>query len=269
MVPRADVSGFPLRHGDHPVIGSLHCSAHLRGSLREPLRVRLAALALPLRPPRPGAKPTAPTPTWAPKTCSHRTERGSGIGPLLQPDRPLLLRHPEPAQLGLLSRRPQSRSAHAVDRPAAGYFPGCCRRPGPGRPGRCPRDTAGASSVGVDLALEAERSGAAALPAPGRFALGAGVVVRDACRYPRRSSGNAVSYPACRLSMGTFLLSRLRRPALSPRRAALAAKIISLMQGCDCFWTCPWTVAVGPYKPPGPNTRKPRAQHPGLSYVRG
>ena len=43
MVAGADVSGLPLRHGDHPVTGPLNRSADLTGPLGEPLRLRFVA----------------------------------------------------------------------------------------------------------------------------------------------------------------------------------------------------------------------------------
>ena len=61
--------------------------------------------------------------------------------------------------------------------------------------------------LGVDLAGEAERRGAGALPVAGRLARRAGVVV-GALAVPTASVRYAVSYPVCRLSTGNTSLSR-------------------------------------------------------------
>jgi hypothetical protein len=102
VVRRADVSELPLRHGDHPVIGPLHCPADLRGPLCEPLSVRFAPLRL--RFSRSSQK-RSPEHGHAlgrrERVVIERDKRPVGAAEP-EPERPLLLRRPEPAPLGLL-----------------------------------------------------------------------------------------------------------------------------------------------------------------------
>ena len=116
----ADVSELPLRHGDHPVIGPLHCSADLRGPLREPLGVRFAPLGF-----RFGRSGQERSPEHGhalgrrERVVIERDKRPVGAAEP-EPERPLLLRRPEPAPPGYLPATSASIRSYSEFRPATG-----------------------------------------------------------------------------------------------------------------------------------------------------
>ena len=176
MVAGADVSEFPLRHGDHPVIGPLHRSADLLGLLGQPLRFRFAPLGR-----RFGRSGQERGPQHrhrlgrAERVVVERDHRAE-LRPLLQPDRADLLRRDEPAPLGHL--RGHLGLDPLVQRPAGRRV---VRLPLPPDEDLAVRADVlvvqRPHHVAVDLAGEAERRGAGALPVAGRLPRRAGVVV--------------------------------------------------------------------------------------------
>ena len=176
MMPGADVRELPLRHGDHAVIGPLHRSPHLRGHLRELLRVRSAAVRL--RFARSGQE----------RRPEHRHRLGRRERVVVErDDRPELAAQLE-AECPLLLRRHEL-AAYGLRRLDLGLDP-LVQRPARGRVVRLPlppsQDLAVRPDVlvvqpphhgRVDLPGQTKRPGADALPVARRLPGRAGVVV--------------------------------------------------------------------------------------------